>query len=89
MYVRGLPVPTTCANMDDDDDNGGSGAGVSFKRLSASRDDTIDGKCAAGFIFISLGFSDVGDGACYEPDRNSSNIPSGHQYSQVITFKDW
>ena len=40
-------------------------------------------------FFISLGFSDVGDGAYYEPDRNSSNIPSGHQYSQVITFKDW
>ena len=52
MYVRGLPVPTTCANMDDDDD-GGSGAGVSFKRLSASLDDTIDGNCAAVF-FLSV-----------------------------------
>ena len=82
MYVRGLPVPTTCANMDEEDD-GGSGTGVSLKRLSASRDDTIDGNSAAVFLLSSLGFSDVGDGAYYEPDRNSSNIPSGHQYSQV------
>ena len=60
MYVRGLTVPTTCA---DEEDDGGSGAGVSLKRLSASRDDTIDGNCAAGFFLSSLGFSDVGDGA--------------------------
>ena len=86
MYVRG---DCTCgANMDEEDD-GGSGTGESLKRLSASRDDTIDGNSAAVFLLSSLGFSDVGDGAYYEPDRNSSNIPSGHQYSQVITFKEW
>ena len=45
--------------------DGGSGTGVSLKRLSASRDDTINGNSAAVFLLSSPGFSDVGDGAYY------------------------
>ena len=70
--------------MDDDDDDGGSGAGVSFKRLRVHHGTTPSMvNVLLVLFFISLGFSDVGVGAYYEPDRNSSNIPSGHQYSQV------
>ena len=72
----------------DEEDDGGSGTGVSLKRLSASRDDTIDGNCAAGFFLAVWASQTLG----MEHITPASLIVIQVTFPQVIStlkFKDW